>query len=215
MTDETSDVTPEVSPTDPIAKFITEDQDPEQVAKIYEKLSQLLTRGEEALYIAVQKPMTIDLTPEIVVMTNRRFIHYKPDMFGRASFREYIWRDLRSVELEENVWRSTLTIHVSEGESMRVDNLIKEQARRLYSIAQQMEENVREELRLREMEEKRAEAGGIYLPGGSTAAFSAGSTAAPAEEPAQALSKLKQLMEAGLITADEYEAKKKEILARL
>ncbi len=42
-----------------------------------------------------------------------------------------------------------------------------------------------------------------------------GSTAAPAEEPVQALGKLKQLMEAGLITAAEYEAKKKEILARL
>ncbi|HRN68288.1 MAG TPA: SHOCT domain-containing protein [Promineifilum sp.] len=31
----------------------------------------------------------------------------------------------------------------------------------------------------------------------------------------QALSKLKQLMEAGLVTPAEYEAKKKEILSRL
>jgi hypothetical protein len=215
MTDE-SPVDPiPTGPADPIAQFITDDQDPEQVAKIYDKLSQLLTRGEEALYIAVQKPVTIDLTPEIVVLTNRRFMHYKPDMFGRATFTDYIWRDLRSVELEENVLRSTLTIHVNNGESIRVDNLVKEQARRLYAIAQQMEENVREELRLREMEEKRAEAGGVYLPGSSVGAFSVGSTAAPAEEPAQALGKLKQLMEAGLITNEEYEAKKKEILARL
>ena len=43
---------PSIDPTNPIARFITEDQDPEQVARIYEKLSQLLTRGEEALYIA-------------------------------------------------------------------------------------------------------------------------------------------------------------------
>ena len=213
MTDEAQTPTP-VDPDDPIARFITEDQDPEQVARIYEKLSQLLTRGEEALYIAVQKPMTIDLTPEIIALTNRRVMHYKPDLFGRAKFTDYIWRDMRSVELEENVWRSTLTIHVASGETIRVDNLVKEQARRLYAIAQQMEENVREELRLRQMEEKRAEAGGIYLPG-SAAAAPVGSTAAPADEPVQALSKLKQLMEAGLITPDEYEAKKKEILARL
>ncbi|MBP6016304.1 MAG: PH domain-containing protein [Candidatus Promineofilum sp.] len=206
------------SPTDPnayshIAQFITEDQDPEQVAKIYEKLSQLLTKGEEPLYIAVQKPMVLDLTPEIVVVTNRRFMHYTPDLFGRAKFLDYIWRDMRSVALEENVWRATLTIDVHDGTQIRVDNLVKEQARRVYAIAQQMEENVREELRLREMEEKRAAAGGIILGGLSSG--SGGMSAAPTDEPLQALSKLKQLRDAGLITPEEYEAKKKDILARL
>lgn len=205
----------DITPTDPIAKFITEDQDPEQVAKIYEKLSQLLTKGEEPLYIAVQKPVTLDLTPEIMVMTNRRFMHYTPDLFGRAKFIDYIWRDMKSVEMEENVWRATITIKVINGETIRVDNLVKEQARRLYAIAQQMEENVREELRIREMEEKRAAAGGVILHGGAVPSLSSAGTAAPAEEPLQALSKLKQLMEAGLITPDEYETKKKEILARL
>lgn len=205
-------------PIDPvpshIAKFVTEDQDPEQVAKVYEKLSQLLTRGEEPLYIAVQDPLVLDLTPEIIVLTNRRFLHYKPDLFGRAKFTDYIWRDLRSVEMEENVFRAAITFAAADGEHIRVDNMDKKQARRVYSIAQQMEENVREELRLRQMEEKRAEAGGIYLPGGASS-MSAGTTAAPSEEPLQALSKLKQLMEAGLITPDEFETKKKEILARL
>ena len=90
---------------------------------------------------------------------------------------------------------------------MRIDDLVKEQARRLYAIAQEMEENVREELRMREMEEKRAAAGGIVVQGATSQ--SAG------EDPMQALSKLKQLADAGLITTDEYEAKKKEILARL
>jgi hypothetical protein len=210
MTDETP-VNP--APNDPLAQFLTEDQDREQVSRIYEKLSQLLTRGEEPLYIAIQKPVGLDLTPEIVVMTNRRFMHYKPDMFGRAKFTDYIWRDMKSVELEENVWRATLTIDVANGETIRVDNLVKEQARRLYAIAQQMEENVREEMRLRMMEEKRAESGGVFLHGGPGGTVS--STAAPAEEPVQALGKLKQLMEAGLITAEEYEAKKQEILGRL
>lgn len=201
-------------PIDPIAKFITEDQDPEQVARIYEKLRQLLTTGEEPLYIAVQKPITLDLTPEILVMTNRRFMHYVPDLFGRAKFVDYIWRDMKTVEMEENVWRATVTIHVNNGETVRVDNLVKEQARRLYAIAQQMEENVREELRLRGMEEKRAAAGGVIL--GGLPSYTSGSTSAtPVDEPVQALGKLKQLLEAGLITQDEYDAKKKDIMARL
>ena len=208
MTDET----PHIPET--LAQYLTENQDPQQVARIYEKVSQLLTRGEQVIYIAVQKALTIDPTPEIVVLTNRRFMHYQQNLMGSAKFTDYIWRELKEARLEEGVMRATLTLFAANGETLRIDNLVKEQARRLYAIAQEMEENVREELRLRAMEEKRAEAGGVYLPG-MMGAMGAGSTAAPADEPLQALSKLKQLMEAGLITAEEFEAKKKEILARL
>lgn len=208
MTDETPHL------PNSLAQYLTENQDPEQVAKIYEKVSQLLTRGEQVTYIAVQKALTYDPTPEIVVLTNRRFMHYRQNLLGRAEFTDYIWRELKEARLEEGVMRATLTLFAANGETLRIDNLVKEQARRLYAIAQEMEENVREELRLRAMEEKRAEAGGVYLPG-MMGAPASGSTAAPADEPLQALSKLKQLMEAGLITADEYETKKKEILARL
>ncbi len=191
----------------PIAQFITEEQDPVQVAKVYERLKQLLTSGERVLYIAVQKPVTVDLTPEVVVLTNRRFMHYRPSMFGRAEFRDYIWRDLKEAKLTDNVFRSTLVLTAANGETISVDDLVKEQAHRLYAISQEMEENVREELRLRAMEEKRAEAGGIVLQGATAQSA--------ADDPMAALSKLKQLADAGLITTDEYEAKKKEILARL
>ena len=208
MTDET----PHIPET--LAQYLTENQDPQQVERIYNKVSQLLTRGEQVIYIAVQKALTYDPTPEIVVLTNRRFMHYRQNLMGSAQFTDYIWRELKEAKLEEGVMRATLTLFAANGETLRIDNLVKEQARRLYAIAQEMEENVREELRLRAMEEKRAEAGGVYLPG-MMGAMGAGSTAAPADEPLQALSKLKQLMEAGLISAEEFEAKKKEILARL
>ena len=191
----------------PIAQFITEDQDPIQVAKVLERLQPLLTSGERVIYIAVQKPVTIDLSPDVVVLTNRRFIHYHPSLFGRADFKDYIWRDLKSANLTENVFRSTLTLTAVNGDTVTVNDLVKEQARRLYAIAQEQEENVREEMRIRAMEEKRAEAGGIVLQGATPQSA--------VDDPMQALAKLKQLADAGLITADEYEAKKKEILARL
>jgi hypothetical protein len=214
MTDETPDTPETPQLPDTLAQYLTENQDPDQVARIYEKVSQLLTRGEQVIYIAIQKALTYDPTPEIVVLTNRRFMHYQQNLLGSAKFTDYIWRELREARLEEGVMRATLTLYAANGETLRIDNLVKEQARRLYAIAQEMEENVREELRLREMEEKRAEAGGIYLPG-MGAATAPGSTAAPADEPMQALSKLKQLMEAGLISSEEFETKKKEILSRL
>ena len=45
MTDET----PHIRET--LAQYLTENQDPQQVARIYEKVSQLLTRGEQVIYI--------------------------------------------------------------------------------------------------------------------------------------------------------------------
>lgn len=195
-----------------IAPFITEDQDPEQVKKAYQKVKQILTSGEKVLYIAIEKPLAIDLAPDVVVLTNRRFIDYRPNLMGKATFTDYIWRDLREAILTEHTFRATLLMRAANGDEILIENLDKAQARRLYAIAQEMEENVREELRLRQMEEKRAEAGGIVL---QQAGSLGSATTAPVDEPLQALSKLKQLMEAGLITPDEFETKKAEILARL
>lgn len=196
--------------TSPIAQFLTEEQDPEVVQRVYDRLKTLLTRGEEVRYIAVQKPITVDPTREILVLTNRRFMHYRPKAFGGGEFTDFIWRDIKHVELTEGTFRSTVFVTPVIGDAMRIDNLPKEQARRVYAIGQEMEENVREEMRIREMEEKRAAAGGIVLQN----AAPVGSTVTP-EDPMQALAKLKQLADANLITAEEYETKKKEILARL
>lgn len=196
--------------TSPIAQFLTEEQDPEVVQRVYDRLKTLLTRGEEVRYIAVQKPLTVDPTRDILVLTNRRFMLYVPKMLGGGDFRDYIWRDIKNVELSEGTFRSTVFVTPVIGDAIRIDNLPKDQARRVYAIGQEMEENVREEMRIREMEEKRAAAGGIVLQN----AAPVGSTVTP-EDPMQALAKLKQLADANLITAEEYEVKKKEILARL
>jgi hypothetical protein len=72
-----------------------------------------------------------------------------------------------------------------------------------------MEEEMLEERRRRDMEEKRAAAGGIYMPGSNTA------TAASREDPVEALKQLKRLLDAGLITQQEYDVKKEEILLRM
>ena len=97
-----------------------------------------------------------------------------------------------------------------------MDSLPKTQARKVYAFAQQMEEFVREERRIRDMEEKRAAAGGINIagmPGMNMAAQT--SAPPPKEDPVQVLGKLKQLLDAGLITQQEYDTKKNDILSRM
>lgn len=195
----------------PSKMFLNDEQDPAMVKQVLLKVKQILTKGEKILYIAVQKSI-MNLSPDCVVLTNKRFIVYKPKLLGGASFHDYIWRDLKDAQLKERMLRATLAMHTVEGQILTIVDLPKVQARKLYAFAQEMEEKVREERRLRIMEEKRAAAGGIVLQGGVPTA-QAPST--PQEDPVQKLMKLKEMLDAGLITTEEYDAKKADILSRM
>lgn len=192
-----------------IQNLVQDEQDVGVVQKVHTRILELLTHGEELRYIAVQKKPVINVFPMCIVLTTRRFIIYKPELMGQAQFEDYIWRDLKDVDLKEDVIGSTVTLHTVDEKELSVGFLPKTQARRIYAIAQEMEEEMLEERRRRDMEEKRAAAGGIYMPG-STAAV-----AASREDPVEALKQLKRLLDAGLITQQEYDVKKEEILLRM
>jgi len=115
----------------------------------------------------------------------------------------------------------------TDGWRIAVSDLPKEQALRVYQFAQQIEEYVLEERRIRDMEEKRAASGAIYM---NTPPMPAMPTlqpqsAAPAPQPTSAtpsqdspvekLKQLKEMLDAGLITSDIYEAKRNEILSKM
>jgi len=193
-----------------LRKFLTEEQDPNQVVTVLNKVKQILTSGEEVVYVAVQKPL-MSLSPDSIILTNKRFIVYHPTLLGGASFQDHIWRDLHDARLNEGIINAAITMRTIQNQIISIESLPKAQARRLYSFAQEMEEKVREERRMREMEEKRAAAGGIILQGGLPTAAQA---PAQQEDPVQKLKKLKDMLDAGLITAQEYEAKKTDILSR-
>lgn len=209
-----SDNTPR--PANPVSRFLSDEQDPAITEQVFTKVSQLLTQGEEIAYIAVQKPI-VALTPDSVVLTNKRFILYRPKLLGRVDFHDHIWRDLSDAKLDEGVIMSTFSITNTSGEVLMMDSLPKTQARKVYAYAQQMEEFVREERRIRDMEEKRAAAGGISIGGMAGLGANVAPQAAPPpkEDPVQALGKLKQLLDGGLISQQEYDAKKSEILSRM
>ncbi len=202
-------------PANPISRFLSDEQDPAITEQVFNKVSQLLTQGEEIAYIAVQKPI-VSLTPDSVVLTNKRFILYRPKLLGRVDFHDHIWRDLSDAKLDEGILMSNFSISNMNGEVLLMDSLPKTQARKVYAFAQQMEEFVREERRIRDMEEKRAAAGGISIAGlGGMGASAAPSAPPPKEDPVQVLGKLKQLLDAGLINQQEYDTKKNDILSRM
>ncbi len=155
------------------------------------------------------------------MLTNRRLIVYRPKMFGRVDFDDFIWRDLSDAKLKEGMMNSTLTFKTMQKGILTVDNLPKTQARKLYSFAQEKEEEMREERRKRAMEEKRAAAGGINIQGMSGIVPPVSQQPSPSiqkpekEDPMEVLKKLKALLEADLITQQEYDAKKADLLAKM
>jgi hypothetical protein len=181
------------------------------------ELKPLLSEGEQVLVTATQNLINAPLKRDTAVVTTRRFLIFRPKMFGRMNLDDYLWQDVDDVTVEANVLGSTIKVKGSKrtktgGEvpfERTVDGLDKAQALELYARAQEMEEQWREKNRARLIEEDRARAGGVYVQ-----------TPSPSEKQGQQsieerLAKLKSLADQGLITTAEYEARKAQIVAEL
>jgi len=198
-------------PVNELRAFTSEEQDPDTVKSVLAKVQQILTSNETIQYIAIQKKPVVNIKPDCVVLTNRRFIVYRPQILGRISFEDHVWRDLQDAKLQENILGSTITMNSVTGQLLTVDWLPKVQARRVYAFAQEMEERVREERRGRDLEEKRAASGGVFVSGTNPGA----APGALQGDAAQRLKALKEMFDAGLITAGEYEGKRAEIISKM
>lgn len=216
--------------------FLNEEQDPAIVTKVYDHLMQICTPDETVLYIAVQQKLLINLAPASVALTNKRVIVFRPKAMGLGlSFEDAHWLHVANIHISQSLTGSTFYVTLLDGRKFSVDALPKAQARRLYQAGQQMEEEMirhRRELRL---EEQRAGAANVSMnvnnnlqgnpygqlpthetlsPGtGPLTALPSGAIPTP-ENPVQKLQQLKQMLDAGLITPQEYESKKAEIMAR-
>lgn len=195
-------------------RFLSDQQDPAVAAEALDRIKPLLISGEEVSYVAVQKPI-MNMRPSAVILTNKRFLVYRRGLIGGANFEDYIWRDFEDATLKEGMLSSSLTMRTVQGRLVIVGDLPKVQARRLYSFAQEQEERVLEERRQRELEDKRASAGGIQLAGFPQSMPVQQPVQTTPDDPIQRLGKLKAMLDAGLITQEDYDKTKQAILSSM
>jgi hypothetical protein len=214
-----------------IDKFLTEEQDPKAVEKVYSRLTDLLTTGEEIIYIAVQKKPIVNLFPDCVALTNKRILIFTPGNLGLTlKFVDFVWKDIIDVFTKEEIIGAVFSVRTTNGAEMGVDYLPKVQARKLYQYAQERKEAEREARRLRDLEEKRAESGSIQFDNAARVAPIAPPAPEPepvhipqpviqeapkADELTEKLKKLKMLFDNGLISQEEYNHKKLDLLSDL
>ena len=189
-----------------------DNQPPTVVAKVVEKLQGILMEGEDLVYVAVQNKPVVNVMPDCVALTTKRFIFYRTKVLGRVDFEDYVWRELQDARLSEDVVGSTFSVSTAAGEKLSMSYLPKQQARAIYRIAQEQEERALDERRRRHLEESRAAAGGVVLGVQAPPSQQPGTEA---DDPVQKLQQLKQMADAGLISEAEYEAKKADILSRM
>jgi len=193
-----------------ISVLLGDDQDAGVVEKVVKKAKELLTRGEQIEYVGVQKKPLINIAPDAILLTNKRLMIVRPKMIG-MTFEDHVWREVADVHMSEQMLSATISCTIVGGKKLEIDCIPKKQARRIYAYAQEVEEKMHDERRTREMEEKRAAAGGVIVH--SPASYAPQQPVA--DDPMAVLGKLKKMLDAGLIESTEYNSKKAEILGRM
>ncbi|MGI4019933.1 MAG: PH domain-containing protein [Janthinobacterium lividum] len=203
-----------------IEQFLKDQQDQKAVEKVYSRLNDLLNSGEEIIYMAVQKKPLVNITPDCVAITNKRIFFFTAANLGLSiKFVDFVWRDVIEVKIKEELLGAVFSVKTLNGTETSVDFLPKIQARKLYQYGQEREQAEREDRRQRDLEEKRAASGTINT---EMNRFAPESTFTPKpvaetkpDELTAKLQKLKMLFDNGLITQEEYNQKKMQLLTEL
>lgn len=209
-----------------IDRFLSDEQDPKAVEKVLGKLNDMLTTNEELIYLAVQKRPAVNLLPDCIAVSNKRIFYCVPANFGiTMNFKDISWKTIKEVSFKEELFGSKFICVPQHGENIITEYIPKVQARKLYQAAYEQLEGFKEQQRLAEADERRAAqpaapVATLEIPVQEITAVetpvAAYTPSAPAEEQEDEttlkLRKLKTLYDKQLITQDEYEAKKADIL---
>ena len=198
------------STTTSITNYCEDGQDPALVEKLVGRVREICTSGEEILYLAMQSKPIANFSPDCVVLSNKRFIIYRVKMLGRVTFYDCLWKDSKNVHMKENILGAEISFESKSGRKETIDYLPKSQARKIYRIGQEMEEEAIALRRKMELEALQAGADKTVINQviSSTPQASSGGQ----EDILARMAKLKSLLDNGLISQDEFQAKRSQLL---
>ncbi len=179
-----------------------------------------LAVGEEVLHlIRASKALSMDFTPMTLAVTDQRVIIVDPKVLGRYELYDIPYQKLETVCFEQGVAGSTFTLYPEDGEGIEVRWLSREGAQRAIetirdaldaiaiepvSIQRKKKALGREEWLLHKPKEfvsRRASVGERR--------------SAKEPDPLEQVRQLKELLDAGAISEEEYEAKKNDLLSQI
>ena len=187
------------------------------------EINGLLVPGERLLACAVQRRLfALTHRRTTVAATTGRFIAISRGLIGGYVPFDVRWQDLHDAEIRAGIFGATLTISAlthadlatnagtGHGTPHAFMGLRKLEAQAVYKICQAQEQAWREKRRVRDLDELRAESGGIQI--GAQPSGSAMGAQAPAGDPTARLRRAKEMLDQGLITDAEYESIKARVV---
>jgi hypothetical protein len=193
--------------------------DDPRLVKALDHLNSVLVPGETVDAWAIQRRL-FALTKRriLIAATSGRFIKIARGLLGGYDMTDFRWQDLGDARIKAGIFGADLSMKIfpssdlaiSEGarQTLEIPGLRKDQAEKVYRIAQSQDQAWREKRRIRELEELRAKSGGVTIG-------SAGSAAQTAENAAAKLEQAKEMLDKKLISDSEYESIKAKIISGL
>jgi len=195
--------------------------DDARLTKALEHLNSVLVSGETLDAWAIQRRLFALMHRRILIAaTSGRFITIKRGLLGGYDMTDFRWQDLGETKIRAGIFGADLSMKVFSSTDLAISkdpNQIlllpgfrKEQAEKIYRLAQAQDQSWREKRRVRELEEMRAKSGGVTI--GTSPNQSAASSS---EDAAAKLQQAKEMLDKKLITDSEYESIKAKIISGL
>jgi hypothetical protein len=188
--------------------------------KALEHLNSILVTGETVEAWAIQRRFFALTSRRILIAaTSGRFIKIKRGLFGGFDMTDFRWQDLGDAKIKVGIFgadifmkifgSADLAISKDSNQILILPGFRKDQAEKIYRLAQAQDQSWREKRRIRELEELRAKSGGVTI--GSN--IGSQQTANASEDAAAKLQQAKDMLEKKLITDSEYESIKARIIS--
>jgi len=190
--------------------------------KALEHLTSVLVAGETLEAWAIQRRL-FALTGRriIIAATSGRFIKIKRGLFGGFDMADFRWQDIGDAKIKVGIFgadifmkifgSTDLAISKDSNQDLVLPGFRKEQAEKIYRLAQAQDQSWREKRRIRELEELRAKSGGINI-GTNMGSQQTGNAS---EDASSKLQQAKQMLDNKLITDSEFESIKAKIISGL
>jgi hypothetical protein len=202
-----------------IEQYLSDDQDPRTAEKVLGKLRDMLTSGEAVIYLAIQKKPAVTLMPDCIAVTNKRIVFCIPENLGLTTkYITFTWAEVKEVSFIEAFFSSKFITIPQRGENIAIDYIPKVQARKLLQFCNEQLEKHKTipsgpETALQN--ENLADDYASYIEVKDEDKPVVSTLADMEDELTQKLKKLKILFEKQLISQEEYERKKADILSQL